>query len=49
MELADPDGVLCICLHFVRWMCMNAFLAFLKFLGLINQGIKCVYFTFSMQ
>ena len=26
MELADPDGVLCIRLHFVRCMRMNAFL-----------------------
>ena len=30
MELADPDGVLCICLHFVCCIRMNAFLAHFK-------------------
>ena len=41
IELAGPDGVSCICPHFVCWMRMNAFVALFKnFLGLSNRGLN---------
>ena len=40
MESAGPGGILFMCLHFVHWMQMNAFLAFQNLLGLANMGLN---------
>ena len=40
MESAGPGGILFMCLHFVYWMQMNAFLAFQNLLGLSNMGLN---------